>query len=324
MRRTAVLVSFAVLLAAAPPALAARLRAIVVLDAPVVRLCDLFRDAGPNAARVLGPGPAPGGRIVVPAAQLAAIARDYDVAWHPLSAADQVVIERPGRPLARAALLAALRPALAAAGAPGRFTIGLARFVAPMVPPGAKVKLAVESLSYDRADSGRFQATLAVFAPGMSPVETALAGVVEGERRVVVPRHRIAAGQRIGAADVALRPVGTALAGSRVITDLSLVVGLDSRRSLAPGQPIRRGDLAPPTLVRKGAAVVIRVHAGALSLSAQGIALGSGGMGEVVQVLNPVSHAILLAVVTGPDRLRVSPGSQPLLASGSAMLMAVR
>lgn len=303
---------------------AARLRAIVTLDGPVVRLSDLFRDAGPNAARVLGPGPAPGARIVVPAPQLAAIARDYDVAWRPLSPADQVVIERPGTPLHRAALLAALRPALAAAGAPAHFTIALAHFSAPMVPPGAKVRIAVESLSFDRAGGGRFAATLAIFAPGMTPVEAALAGLVEIEVRVPVALRQIAAGSLIGPGDVALRPVASSLAGPGTIVALGQALGFEARRTLAPGRTIRAADLAPPTLVRKGAAVVLRLRSGGLTLTAQGIALGSGGAGEVVQVLNPISHAILLAVVTGPHRLRVAPGSMPLMGTGTGMIMAAR
>ena len=54
---------------------------------------------GPKPTRVLGPGPAPGGRIVVEAAQLAAIARQFGVDWRPASPADRAVLDRPGRML---------------------------------------------------------------------------------------------------------------------------------------------------------------------------------------------------------------------------------
>ena len=60
---------------------AATLRAMTTLHASVVRLSDLFDDAGANADRVLGPGPGAGGRIVVEAAQLGAIARQFGVDW---------------------------------------------------------------------------------------------------------------------------------------------------------------------------------------------------------------------------------------------------
>jgi hypothetical protein len=53
---------------------AASLRSMTTLHGPTVYLRDLFDDAGGGADRVLGPGPEPGGRIVVEAAQLNAIA----------------------------------------------------------------------------------------------------------------------------------------------------------------------------------------------------------------------------------------------------------
>src|SRR5690349_8906480 len=88
---------------------AATLRSMTTLHAPTVRLSDLFDDAGANADRVLGPGPAAGGRIVVEAAQLRAIARQFGVEWRPASSADRAVLDRPGRPLRRDDVLDAVR-----------------------------------------------------------------------------------------------------------------------------------------------------------------------------------------------------------------------
>jgi flagellar basal body P-ring formation protein FlgA len=50
---------------------AATLRSVTTLHSAVVRLSDLFDDAGAGADRVLGPGPGAGGRIVVEAAHSA-------------------------------------------------------------------------------------------------------------------------------------------------------------------------------------------------------------------------------------------------------------
>src|SRR6516225_1690026 len=91
---------------------AATLRTVTTLHAPVVRLSDLFDDAGANSDRVLGPGPGAGGRIVVEAAQLGAIARQFGVDWRPVSSADRAVLDRPGRPLRRDDVMDALRTAL--------------------------------------------------------------------------------------------------------------------------------------------------------------------------------------------------------------------
>jgi flagella basal body P-ring formation protein FlgA len=88
-------------LASAHAEAAATLRTMTTLHASVVRLSDLFDDAGANADRVLGPGPGAGGRIVVEAAQLGAIARQFGVDWRPGSSADRAVLDRPGRPMRR-------------------------------------------------------------------------------------------------------------------------------------------------------------------------------------------------------------------------------
>jgi flagella basal body P-ring formation protein FlgA len=94
---------------------AATLRNVTTLHASVVRLSDLFDDAGAGADRVLGPGPGAGGRIVVEAAQLAPLRATTD--WRPASSGDRAVLDRPGRPLRREDALDAVKSALISAGA---------------------------------------------------------------------------------------------------------------------------------------------------------------------------------------------------------------
>ena len=106
---------------------AATLRTHTLLRGPDVLLSDLFNDAGPNADRRLGPAPPAGGSIVVEAAQLGAIARQFGVDWQPASSGDRAVLERPGRTLPRDDVLAAVRSALQAAGASDRLRGGTAR-----------------------------------------------------------------------------------------------------------------------------------------------------------------------------------------------------
>ncbi len=113
---------------------AATLRTMTTLHAPVVRLSDLFDEAGADAERVLGPGPGAGGRIVVEAAQLGAIARQFAVDWRPASSADRAVLDRPGRPMRRDDVLAAVRSALVADGASDDCDVELVGFTAPLVP----------------------------------------------------------------------------------------------------------------------------------------------------------------------------------------------
>ena len=42
-------------------------------------------------------------------------------------------------------------------------------------------------------------------------------------------------------------------------------------------------------------------------------------MGDQVRVLNPVSHAVLAALVTGPGEVRVTAGAPPLIPAGGVV-----
>ena len=165
---------------------------MTTLHASVVRLSDLFDDAGANADRVLGPGPGAGGRIVVEAAQLGAIARQFGVDWRPASSADRAVLDRPGRPLRRDDVLDAVRNALIGGGASADCDVELAGFTPPLVPFEADPRPVVSDLDYD-ADAGRFSAVLSVAGEGDGTDRTCASTGRVGRHGGVAGRHRTAA-----------------------------------------------------------------------------------------------------------------------------------
>jgi flagella basal body P-ring formation protein FlgA len=302
---------FATMLTAALPAHGATLRTLTTLSAPTVRLSDLFDDAGPNAALVLGPGPVPGARIVVEAPQLAAIARQFGVDWHPASSADHAVLDRPGRPLAREDVIAALRAALTGAGAPADADIQLPGFTAPLVAPEAHPQTVVEQLAYD-ADSGRFTGMLEVVGKGMPSVAMRLAGSLTAMIEVPVPFHNLPAGSVIDPDDLHIARVRADLAKGEVLASAAQAVGLAAKHELNAGQPVPLSALVRPMAVHGGAPVAMELQEAGINLIAEGQALGSGSIGERIRVLNPSSHAVVEADVIGPGRVRVTPGSLPL------------
>jgi flagella basal body P-ring formation protein FlgA len=313
-----VLACAAVLGFATLPADAATLRTMTTLHGPRVKLSDLFNDAGANADRVLGPGPGPGGRIVVEAAQLAAIARQFNVDWRPASSADRAVLDWPGRPLSRKAAMAALRDALAASGlSPEHCEIDLADFTPPLVPFEAALHPLVSQLDYDRT-TGRFTAVLLVSGDGLEPINTRIGGRVDELIELPVATARLAAGTVLRAEDVHMAQVSAAAANGAVARQPADVIGLQLRHQLTPGQPLLLADLSRPNLVRRGADVQMLLDSPGIALVAQGQAMESGAVGQRIQVLNPVSHAVLEAEVIGPDRVRVTPGAQSLLVAGRA------
>jgi flagella basal body P-ring formation protein FlgA len=296
------------------PAGAATLKPATTLHGPSVYLRDLFDDAGPNADRLLGPGPAPGGRITVGAAQLRAIARQFDVDWQPVSSGDQAVLEWPGRPLPREDAIAAVREALMAAGVSSDCTVELPGFIAPIVPADATPKPAVSQLDYD-PNTGRFSGTLTVAGGGMPQVVMRIGGQADDTVELPVGALRLSAGMILRPGDLRMARIRTALVHGDVVRSLNRAIGMQMRRQIAPGQPIGVDDIARPNEVLRGATVQMQLIGGGLTLSGQGMALESGAAGDRIRVQNSGSHAVIEAEVIGPGRVRITPRGATVLAA---------
>lgn len=296
------------LLAAAPAhADLATVRPFAVVEEAVVRLSDLFDNAGPRAAVVLGPAPAPGGRQVIEAAQLLAIARANGVAWRPSGVADRVVLERPGRPVEREEILLALRGALRGQGLDDTAELEIQAFAPPMVPERAFVQLATEGAVLD-LPGARFAATLAILAEGMPTQRVRLVGRVVATVPVLVSARRLGLHEVVRAEDVrqARIPAGRLRPGAA--QDPQQVVGQALRRPLSAEQPIMLADLATPLAIERGQSVTMIYDTPGMALTAQGRAMEGAARGAPVPVMNLTSRVVVEAQVVGPGRVRVGGG----------------
>jgi flagella basal body P-ring formation protein FlgA len=303
---------FVVALLACLQAQAAALRSMTTLHGPNVYLKDLFDDAGLNADRVLGPGPDPGGRIIVEAAQLNAIARQYNVAWRSVSRADRAVLEWPGRPLRKEEAIEAVRIAITAGGAADDTDIDLPGFTPPIVPAEATPVLTVSQLDRD-SSTGRFTAALTVTGDGMNPIDTRVSGRVEEMVEAPVSLTRLLPETVLRADDVRITRVRTTLLQNDVARSMDQIVGMQLRRPVAAGQPLRLADLIRPPLVQRGSTVQIELSSTGLSVTGQAVALDAGAEGEKIRVQNITSHAFLFAQVVGPGQVRVTPDAPAAL-----------
>lgn len=293
------------------------LRLQVQLDAGVIKVADLWAGAGAKGEAVVGPAPPPGRSIAIEAGQLAYIARLYDVDWRPTSGVERTSVERAGRPLSREEMADPIRRSLVEAGAAANAGVEFLNFAPIQVPPSSFPLLSVEAIAYDQA-SERFSANLAVSTEGMQTQRMRVSGRVVRTVTAVVATRRLQPGEAIGPADVrAVQVPDRGLAGN-VVTDVSQVLGQAPKRTIIAGQPLTAADVGTQVLVAKGETVVIVVETSSMSLSAQGTALGPGGRGDVIQVMNPLSRAVVAARITGPGRAVIAPGSTPLVAAAGA------
>jgi flagella basal body P-ring formation protein FlgA len=316
--RIAALAALAVLAPAlVHPARAATLRDLTTLSGPTVRLSDLFDKVEQD--RVIGPAPEPGGRIVVEEPQLAAIARQFDVDWRPASDADRVVLERPGSMFPRQAVMDALHTALVVAGMPPGWDVAMPTYTPPMVPTDGNAHAEVAQVDFDPI-TGRFTSVLSIMANGMTPAHARLSGRAVAMIDLPVATRRLLPGEIVAPGDVQISRVRANLVRTEVARLPEQAVGQAVRRQpIAAGAPLPMTDLGPPVVVPKDATVTMQLDSPGLSLTAQGVAMEPGGMGDQVRVLNPVTRALVTAQVIGPGQVRVTPGTASILPVGSPM-----
>ncbi|MBI0535380.1 flagella basal body P-ring formation protein FlgA [Roseomonas sp. KE2513] len=288
----------------------ALLRPVAVVEDAAIRLSDLFDNAGQNAARVVGPSPAPGRRIVVEPAQLLAIARANGVLWRPLTAADTVMVERPGRAVPRDEVLDLLRAEFGRMGLDPAAELELPGFQAPMVPLASFTQLALEQPAFEAA-TNRFSATLVVVAEGVPTLRLRLAGRAVATSVVVIATRRLALGEVVQAEDLRLVRQRAERVRPGLATDPGQVVGKALRRPVAEGLPFAMVDLSAPAVIERNATVLMLIDGPGLSLTAQGRAMAPAARGEVVPVMNLSSRAMVQAEAIGPGRVRVAFGSVP-------------
>ncbi|HEY4251058.1 MAG TPA: flagellar basal body P-ring formation chaperone FlgA [Roseomonas sp.] len=324
MRRRALLALLPALAAGRPAAAQEMVaaRPLAVVDTDVIRLSDLFENAGPRGDTALGSAPAPGRRMVVEAPQLAAIARLYGLAWRPIGPNERVVVERPGRPVGREEIQEAVRSELQQLGMDADSEIELPGLIPPMVPVAAQVQITCEGSYFDAA-SQRFATTLVIMADGMPALRARIAGRALPTMPVAVATRRLLLGDVVGPGDVQVVQMRAERVRPGTAQRLQDVVGRQLRRPIGSNTPFATADLGAPNLVARFEPVTLQLEAPGLSLAAVGRALDSGALGEVVAVMNLGSRLVVEGVVTGPGRVRVAPGAPPIQRALPAHLAAL-
>ena len=300
------LIPLLLVLAVPVAASAATLKPFSTLSHSVVRLSDLWDGVATDMP--LGPAPAPGGSITVSAPQLAAIARQFGVDWRSNSSGDRAILERPGRALTRDDIKPALWTALVGAGASSDSDLELGAVTASPVPAEAKLDVNVQQLDLDQV-SGRFSALLEAQADDAPVTQLRITGRVQAMVDLPVARHRIMLGDVVAPGDLEWSRQRVGVARGDVVRQPADAVGLAAKHSIAPNQPIATADLGRPVIIQKGESMTLTLDTAGLALTARGVAIEPGGMGERIRVLNEYSHMTLDAEITGPGHARVLPGT---------------
>lgn len=116
----------------------------------------------------------------------------------------------------------------------------------------------------------------------------------------LVALRNLPAGTILAAADVAVAP------STRAGLAPAEAVGRQLRTAVYEGRPISKGQLTTPTLVSRNQLVILAYENAALRIETEGRALGAGGAGDVIRVMNLSSRATLMARINADGTLTVA------------------
>lgn len=85
------------------------------------------------------------------------------------------------------------------------------------------------------------------------------------------------------------------------------VVGLEARVTLYAGRPIPISALGPPALVERNQIVALVFLSGGLEIRAEGRALGRGGAGDTIRIMNLASRNTVTGRVAEDGEVHVTP-----------------
>jgi flagella basal body P-ring formation protein FlgA len=170
--------------------------------------------------------------------------------------------------------------------------------------PLGELSLAVD-VPYGIRYQGPTTVSISISADGRLFTKVNLRMDVKRFQKIVVAARPVAAQEILQSDNLQYerRDIGSLASG--YFTDITKVVGLMSRRSIAPGMPLNEASLSKPLLIRRGSVVTIVAHIGNMAVKATGQALQDGCEGQEIRVQNTSSNKIISARVVDETTVQV-------------------
>lgn len=314
------LITLSALLVLALPAQAAddgiaapTLRASVTVSSDVVRVGDLIDNAGSAALIPVYRSPDLGTTGALPVAQVLSVLRAKQVIGVMTGDIREVQVTRLARTFANKDLENA-----AAAALERRFGLGEAANIAVTLDRGVSdMRLDASNTGalqpvatrYD-ARSGRFDLTFEINNDSNpAPTKLRLTGTAIETVEVAVLTRDVERTETLKSSDVAQerRPKAD-VPGEPALRDRA--VGMQLRRPMRAGTPIRTADIAKPEFVTRDQSVTVIYQVPGIYLTTRGKAIESGAEGDTVSVLNLQTKRTLSGVVTARGQVTVQGASQ--------------
>ncbi len=307
-RKLLLLLAAVVLAGMAAPCQAASTRGEIFLDSDVITVGDVFDGVGDKAGAVIANAPEPGRKVTYDVSALAQIARNNALDWKPGNTYERVTITRASQKITAAQIQARVATELAALNPDKELDIALDNQGMEINRPAKEVfTTELTDLSNDPIRH-RFSAKFVVKGDKQDKAEVfQISGRAMPMVKVAMLTHAVQMGDVLTASDINWVSVPMDKAGADAISDEKQVQAMEMRRPMNSDSVLRVRDLVKEKMVTKGSLVTMIVETSAMKLSAQGRALGDGAMGDTIRITNTQSNRTVDAVITGRDKVSVTP-----------------
>lgn len=314
------LATISVLLALALPARAAddfiaapMLRASVTVTSDVVRVGDLIDNAGSAALIPVYRSPDLGTTGELPVAQVLSVLRGKQVIGVMTGDIKEVQVTRLARTLVHKDLENAVASALErrfGLGDAANITVTFDRGISDMrLDASNSGALQPVATRYD-ARSGRFDIAFEIGNDNNpTPTKLRFTGTAIETVEVAVLTRDIDRVELLKSSDIALeRRPKAEITGEAASRDRA--IGMQLRRPMRAGTPIRVADIVKPDFVSRDQSVTVIYQVPGIYLTTRGKALESGAEGDTVSVLNLQTKRTLTGTVTARGQITVQGASQ--------------
>jgi flagella basal body P-ring formation protein FlgA len=274
----------------------------------LVRIGDLIDNAGSFAQIAVYRAPDLGTTGTIPTAQVLTALRAHQVIGVDTRNIREVTVTRLARTVESKAIELAVTQALQhrnGLGDAGNLTLTFDRDV--------------QDLRLDAANSGAMQVAAVRFEPRNgrfdvtfeivnevtgSPTRLRFTGTAVETVDAVVLTRNVDRSDLLKSADIVIERRTKAEVGNDAASrEQSL--GMQMRRPMHAGQPLRTADLLKPDLVQRDQSVTVIYESPGLYLTTRGKALDNGTEGDVVNVLNLQSKRTVTGIVSGRGQVTI-------------------
>src|ERR1700687_990757 len=295
------------------------LRASVTVAGDVVRIGDVIDNAGASAQIAIYRAPDLGTTGTLPTAQVISALRAHQVIGVDTRELREIQVTRLARTLEGKDIELQVARALEhrnGLGDAANLSLTFDRDVQDLRLEASNTGAMQAASARYEPRNNRFDVTFEIATDSVAtPTRLRFTGTAIETVEAAVLSRNVERNEVIKSSDVTVERRPKAEVGGDVAAR-DRAVGMQARRQLRAGQPLKSADLAKPDLVQRDQSVTLTYESAGLYLTVRGKALDSGTEGDVVNVLNLQSKRTVSGVVTGRGQVSVAVAA-PRLAAAS-------